>query len=54
MAWMHAFMAKSGKNIATLPNSKNGRLAKTQKHSWAYAKLPLTRAGEVVEAGVAR
>jgi hypothetical protein len=33
MARVHAFMAKSGKNIATLPNSKNERLAKIQKHS---------------------
>ena len=52
-------MAKSGKNIATLPNSKKKRLAKDhlQKSKSiveACAQLPLMRAGEVVAAGVAR
>jgi hypothetical protein len=44
MARMHAFMAKSGKNIATLPNSKIGMFQKPKSILAPRAKLPLRRA----------
>ena len=44
MARMHAFMAKSGKNIATLPNSKIGLLQKPKRTFAPRAKLPMRRA----------